>query len=130
MILQRIVFILGFIVGCLIAGTVFADTNTLTWVNPTQYTDGTPFASLCCVNIYRGAKADGSDALFLIQIKGIPASYADLNMAPGTYCYKVQAISSKAGDVYSDFSAVACKTVIVPPAPKPQPKPPSNLTNQ
>lgn len=106
------------LLALLFAEVAFADTTaTITWTNATTYTDGTPFVSLCCTNIYRATSATAVP-VFLVQTKGAIAAYADTGLAPGTYCYTLLTVSSKTGDLPSAQTVPVCKTIgAVPPTP-------------
>lgn len=109
------------------AGVAAADTTaTLTWVNATTYTDGSPFTSLCCTNIYRAPSATAS-SVFLTQTKGAIVAYVDTGLTPGTYCYTLQTISSATGDLPSAVTVPVCKTIVAttPPPTTKTANPPS-----
>jgi hypothetical protein len=118
---QWIAFIFGLFVGLLLSGTVFADTNTLTWVNPTLDTTGKP-VTLKSNKIYRGTKADGTDLALVATLTAPATSWQDANRGPGTDCYAVTAVA----DLESAKSAVACKTIAKPPV---TPQAPTNFSN-
>lgn len=82
--------------------------TSLTWVNPTKFTDNTtiPSGDLVSAQIYRKVDA-GAYSLY----KTIPlaTAYVDVNLATGTYCYEVAVV--RQNGLASALSNEVCKTV-------------------
>jgi Putative Ig domain len=83
-------------------------TATLTWVAPTDNTDGTPLVTLAGYHIYYGTQADN-----LTQEIDVPdsasTSYVINGLASGTYFFAVTAYSESGTE--SADSNVASKTI-------------------
>lgn len=82
--------------------------SSLTWTNPTTFTDGStiPAGDLVSVQVFR--KVD-SGAYSLYQTVPIATSYVDADLPTGTYCYRVAVVRSNG--LASAQSNEACKTV-------------------
>jgi len=81
---------------------------TLSWVAPTENTDGTPLTDLAGYTIRYGTQADA----MIHSIAGLSAettSYEISNLAPGTYYFEVIAYTSVGTE--SAPSDVASKTI-------------------
>lgn len=63
-------------------------------------------------NIYRGAKSDGSDLVYLAQVKVPALTYNDVGVTPGVHCYAVKRVTTVT-DI--TFSNVRCKTTLAAP---------------
>jgi hypothetical protein len=109
--------------GILLSMAAYAGDAKLTWVNPTQYTDGTtiPAGSLSGNRVEWGT-CSGTAFGIVAGSQTLPVSttYTVTGLTAGTWCFRAYA---SAGGVESGPSVVASK-VIAPP----QPQPPSGLT--
>jgi hypothetical protein len=102
----------------LVSFAASAGTATVSWTNPTTYTDGTALVAAditsttveygSCVGTSFGVKAGQS------VVTGAGTSVV-ITLVPGTYCFRA---ATTAKGVTSGFSNVATKT-IVQPAPNP-----------
>lgn len=81
---------------------------TLTWVAPTQNTDGSPLTDLAGYRISWGQQSGVYGSSVDVMNPGI-TSYVVDNLVPGTYYFVVKAINGQGTD--SDFSNEATKTV-------------------
>jgi hypothetical protein len=81
---------------------------TVSWVPPTQNTDGSTLATLAGYRIGYGTSASTLDRTVEITNAGL-TSYVIDNLAPGTYYFAVKALTS--GGLESDYSSVASKTI-------------------
>jgi putative Ig domain-containing protein len=81
----------------------------LTWVPPTQNTDGTPLVNLNGYKVYWGTtQGNYPNAVTLDDQPGL-ASYVVDNLTPGTYFFVVTALNALG--VESQFSSPASKTI-------------------
>ncbi len=81
----------------------------LTWVNPTKDTANNP-TTISGNKVYRGAKADGSDAVMVKQFTTATTTWTDTPLAPGNWCYSVTAYDGAAQE--SAKSATVCKLIL------------------
>lgn len=86
----------------------FAVDSNLSWTLPTTFTDGTPIPAgdLTSVQIYRKV---GTGAYSLYKTIPIGTTYADTNLASGTYCYEAAVVRSNG--IASALTNEVCKTV-------------------
>lgn len=127
----KFIAILSLIIfACMFFSGARADTVTLTWVNPTTYTDGTPLDPTkitgtvvdchghdaladCEYPTFSDKTSPAGSTKFLYDVGTIPAA--------GTkFCFRLKTLTA---DSASDWTPDVCK--IFPPAPK-KPSPPSN----
>jgi hypothetical protein len=80
---------------------------TLSWVAPTQNTDGTALTNLSGYRIYYGTSAGALTQSVDIPSVGI-STYVIGNLSPATWYFAVKAV---AGGVESDLSNIATKTI-------------------
>jgi hypothetical protein len=80
---------------------------TLSWVAPTQNTDGSALTNLSGYRIYYGTSAGSLTQSVDLPSAGIQ-TYMLGNLSPGTWYFAVKAV---AGGVESDLSNVASKTI-------------------
>ena len=81
---------------------------TVSWMPPTQNTDGSTLATLAGYRIGYGTSASTLDRTVEITNAGL-TSYVIDNLAPGTYYFAVKAFTSSG--LESDYSSVASKTI-------------------
>jgi hypothetical protein len=81
---------------------------TLTWVAPTENTDGTPLTNLAGYRIYYGTNATAMSQIVQIANPGI-VTYVVANLWSGTWYFSVRAYTS--ANVESGVSAVVSKTI-------------------
>lgn len=81
---------------------------TLSWIAPTQNTDGSTLGNLSGYRIYYGASADELTHTVQVASAGI-TTYIVENLAPGTYYFMVRAYSSSGSE--SDNSNLGSKVV-------------------
>jgi hypothetical protein len=97
---------------------------TLSWVNPTQYTDGTALSAsaITRTRLEYGTCASGAFGSRLGEFvsTGNDTTEISPNLNPGTYCFRAYTMASGAE---SGPSSVASAVVVQPP-----PQPPSGLT--
>jgi Putative Ig domain len=80
---------------------------TLTWVAPTQNTDGTALTNLTGYRIHYGTNSSSLTQSVTISNASI-STYVLGNLSPGTWYFAVKALAK---GVESDFSNVATKTI-------------------
>lgn len=102
---------------------VGADDASLSWVAPTENTDGTILTDLAGFKIYRATVAGGPYTLVVDLADPLATTYLDTNLPDGLYCYVATAYDAELNE--SDYSNEVCKLIdsISPNAP-------SNLTVQ
>jgi len=108
---------------------------TLTWVAPTENTDGTPLTDLAGFKIYQGnAPGDRAGAIYDIPDPNL-TSFVVEPLAEGSYCFVTTAYNALA--VESDESNEVCKDVSdevisrsVGISVNPKPNAPSSMTIQ
>jgi hypothetical protein len=85
-----------------------AGTANLSWVAPSQYTDGSPLpiGELTGFRIYRGTTA--SNLTVIAEVDSRTTTFAVQNLATGTHYF---AVTAMAGGVESARSAVGSKTI-------------------
>lgn len=85
-----------------------AGTATLSWVSPSQYTDGSPLpvGELSGFRIYKGTSA--SNLAVVAEVDSLTTSFAVQNLASGTHYFAVTAL---AGGAESAKSTVGSKTI-------------------
>lgn len=108
---------------CLVSGAAGAETVTLTWVNPTQYEDGSalPAGHIEQTRIEYGT-CNGQEfgtPLGSFTASGAATTATSPNLSPGVWCFRAY---TRARGVESAPSNVAQKTILQPP-----PRPPANL---
>jgi hypothetical protein len=81
---------------------------TLSWVPPTENTNGTPLANLAGYQIYYGTSAIAMTQTMQIANPGI-VTYVVSNLSPGTWYFSVRAYTS--AKVESGASVVVSKTI-------------------
>ncbi len=81
---------------------------TLSWVAPTENTDGTPLINLAGYQIYYGVSATALTQTVKIANPGI-VTYVVSNLSPGTWYFSVRAYTS--ANVESGTSVVVSKTI-------------------
>jgi hypothetical protein len=81
----------------------------LTWVPPTQNSNGTPLTDLAGYKVYWGTSQGNYPNSVTLSNPGL-ASYLVENLAPATYFFVVTAVN--AGGTESQFSNVATKTIL------------------
>ena len=81
---------------------------TLSWVAPTDNTDGTPLTNLAGYRIYSGTSVTAMTQVVQIANPGI-VTYLVANLSPGTWYFSVRAYTS--ANVESGVSAVVSKTI-------------------
>jgi hypothetical protein len=81
---------------------------TLTWVAPTENTNGTPLTNLAGYQIYYGTSATVMSQSVKLANPGI-VTYVVSNLSPGTWYFSVRAYTS--GNVASGTSVVVSKTI-------------------
>lgn len=92
--------------------------NVVTWVNPTQRTDGTPFTSQVSTSIAWGPKG-GPYSVGSASVAAPGQAYTDATLYTGTRCYVAYAVDAQpptGGGQPSDASNEVCKTVLAKPA--------------
>jgi len=105
---------------CLVSGLTFAADATLSWVNPTQYTDGSPIPAgvLASTGIEYGL-CDATGA----AIAGTPSTASAAapatttvvsGLGNGSWCFHAKAVTVSGS--YSTWSAMATKTIVLTPA--------------
>jgi hypothetical protein len=80
----------------------------LSWMPPTQNTDGSPFMTLSGYRVYWGTAAGSYPNSVTLSNPGL-TSYVVSDLARGSYFFALKALSSTGAE--SDFSNVAAKTV-------------------
>jgi hypothetical protein len=109
----------------LIALPAFAGTATVTWTNPTSYSDASALvpADIASSTVEYGTcngAAFGTKAGQVVTA-GAATSAVVNNLTPGAWCFRVSTtVTAAKGGQTSDFSAVATKSVAFP-----KPNPPS-----
>jgi hypothetical protein len=81
---------------------------TLSWMPPTQNTDGTPLTNLAGYRVYWGPAVGNYTSSVTLNTAGL-TSYVVSNLAPGTYYFAVSALNS--GGLESALSNSALKTI-------------------
>ena len=81
---------------------------TLTWLAPTENTDGTPLTNLAGYRIYYGTSESAMTQTVQIASPGT-LTYTISNLSPGTWYFEVRDYTT--ANVESDASAVASKTI-------------------
>jgi hypothetical protein len=90
------------------AGTSTAGTASLTWVRPTENTNGSPLTNLAGYVIRYGTSSTALDKT--ISIASASATSVEItNLSPGNWDFAVSAINS--ANVESQFSAIVAKTI-------------------
>jgi len=112
----------------LAAGPALAAAVTVSWVNPTQRTDGSPLPSSAIGETYVewGTCAAGGTFGSLVGNKSAPGAGTSLvtpDLAPGTYCFR--AFTKTTTGLSSGPSAVVSKVITAPEVP---PNPPAITT--
>jgi hypothetical protein len=123
--------ILLIFVGALGLAQAAEDTLTISWVAPTQRTDGTalPLSQLSGFRVDWGTCTTATPPAFGTQIgtatttMNTDTEYSTGVLSPATYCVRVYANATD-GTV-SASSNIASKTIFPPPSP---PKPATNVT--
>ena len=83
-------------------------TASLSWLAPTQNTDGSPATDLAGYRVYHGIAADALDEIF--QVPGASStSYTVSQLGPGTHYFRVAAYT--AAGLEGAMSAVGSKTI-------------------
>jgi len=80
---------------------------SLSWMAPTQNTDGSALTNLSGFRIYYGTNANALNQSILVSNASI-STYLVENLSPATWYFAVKAV---AGGVESDLSNVASKTI-------------------
>ncbi len=81
---------------------------TLSWLPPTQNTDGSTLTTLSGYKIVYGTSATALNQTITVNNAGL-TTYLIENLSPGTYYFAVKAVSSTGAE--SDKSGVASKTI-------------------
>jgi Putative Ig domain len=81
---------------------------TLSWVAPTENTNGTPLTNLAGYRIYYGTSATAMTQSMQVTNPGI-VTYQVSNLSPATWYFSIRAYTS--ANVESDASTVASKTI-------------------
>ncbi len=81
---------------------------TLSWLPPTQNTDGSTLTTLSGYKIVYGTSATALNQTITVNNAGL-TTYLIENLSPGTYYFAVKAVSSSGAE--SDKSGVASKTI-------------------
>jgi hypothetical protein len=81
---------------------------TLSWVAPTENTDGTPLTNLAGYRIHYGTNADALTQEVSINTTGT-TTYMVTDLAPATYYFAIKAVT--ADGVESSLSSVGSKTI-------------------
>lgn len=105
-------------------------TSSLSWINPTTYTDGSAL-TLGYIHIERSANTVGpyTRIASLGPTELWNQSYIDSGLYNSTYCYRLIAEDNQF-NLESVPSNVACKTVSIASNDPSQPAPPTMLTVQ
>ncbi len=109
----NLVVMIGLVVGGMSMAKADVPIN-LSWTTPTENTDNTPIGVICCYNMYKGTKADGSDLKWFKQVSGTVHTDTETIISNTTSCFTVAAVTTITGVA----SNVVCKTapaVVVPP---------------
>lgn len=104
----------------LLAFPVLAATVTVSWTNPTAYTDNSPLPASAITRTrieYGTCAAGGAFGTRAGEFvsAGNDTSEASPNLAPGTYCLRAYTTASGVESVASNIASVA----VVQPAPRP-----------
>lgn len=81
---------------------------TLSWLPPTEYTDGSPLVDLAGYYIHYGTSSGNLDRVLRIDNASISQYQVD-NLSPATWYFAIK--SYTAAGVQSSFSGIASKTV-------------------
>jgi hypothetical protein len=81
---------------------------TLSWMPPTQNTDGSPLTNLSGYRIHYGTSASALNQVITLNNPGI-TTYVIENLAPATYYFALRSVTSAGTE--SALSAVASKTI-------------------
>jgi hypothetical protein len=81
---------------------------TLSWMPPTQNTDGSPLTNLSGYQIHYGTSASALNQVITLNNPGI-TTYVIENLAPATYYFALRSVTSAGTE--SALSAVASKTI-------------------
>lgn len=104
---------IGACIGVAVAAAPAVRQASLSWVAPTQYTDGTPITTPLTYNVYRGARGS---AKARIATGVVALAYVDSGRPAGVEeCYQVSAVAVEE----SALSAEGCKSypALTPAAP-------------
>lgn len=93
----------------------------LTWVAPTQNTDGSSLTDLSVYRVYRRSSATAGSYTLLATVPAPATSYTDSATLEGVNCYTVTAVDDDGNE--SVPSNQACKTIDTI-----RPSPPTALT--
>ena len=118
LIIGAVVLVLAFVVYAdARAQAIPWNTDVLAWTAPTQCSDGSPVVGNCDITAYKVETATSATGTWstLTTTIGSVLTYTADNLAAGTHCYRVSAISSGGA---SAPSAIACATA-TPPLPGP-----------
>lgn len=91
------------------SGSTGYGTATLSWLPPTEYTDGSPLTDLAGYKIYYGTAVDDYPNVITIDNPGIATYVIDNLPAGNTYYFVITAFGSDG--IESDYSAVGSKTI-------------------
>lgn len=102
----------------LLAGKAFADTNTVTWTNPTQRTNGTALNATdiagstiewgtCSGNVFGTTRGTGTTSA------GTTTNFVTPDLAPGIWCHRVKTRLLSGAE--SAWSNVVAKTIVESP---------------
>lgn len=109
-----------------VATAVASAPVVVTWVNPTQNTDGSALTNLASINILKGASP--TTLTLAANVPATPASYAfPALFAPGNYYVSAQAVNATGG-VSADSGLVELTVTPAPVTPPPTPPPPAAPT--
>ena len=84
-------------------------TATLSWLPPTENTDGTSLTTLAGYNIYYGTAVDNYTTVVAIDNPGLATYVIDNLPAGNTYYFVITAVDSDG--IESPYSAVGSKTI-------------------
>jgi len=101
----------------MISAAAFPADVTVKVTPPTQRTDGTALlaSEICCYNIWRGTKQDGSDRKYLGQITAATLSYTDKSVVPGSYFYFATTVADTESDISNAVAITIAKSKAQPP---------------
>lgn len=91
------------------SGSTGYGTATLSWLPPTEYTDGSPLTDLAGYKIYYGTAIDDYPNVITIDNPGIATYVIDNLPAGNTYYFVITSFGS--GGIESEYSAVGSKTI-------------------
>jgi hypothetical protein len=92
------------------AGPLFAADVNLSWLAPTENTDGSPLEDLAGFRMYRSVDSPGSNYEVIAEIDDpLVTTYLDADRGQGLHCYVVTAYDDDGNE--SAFSNQGCKAI-------------------